>query len=139
MNSGFRSATHHIFFPPRPKVVVPQENSDGLASDALHDVPPNSLPGCKLDGPTGTTRRRVRAHHRYDLDALLVGEKPRCPVASDLVHGMFQAALFVSTTNTTDGGFARTGGRGDIGRSPALVEELKDPHSLEHASLDPTA
>jgi hypothetical protein len=119
--------------------VVPQKNSDGLAADALHDVPLNSLLGCKLDRPTCATCGWVRAHHRYDLDALLVREKPRCPLASGLVHGMLQATFFVSTTNTTNGGFARTGGSGDIGRSPALVEELKDSHSLEHTSFDPTA
>lgn len=139
MNSAFRSLTHHIFFSPRPKVVVSQENADGLAPHALHDVPPNSLLGCKLDRPTRATGGRVRANHRYDFHALFVGEKSRRSFARHVVDRALQPSLFISTTNTTNGGFARACSGRYVDRCPALVEELKNPRSLEHTHVDSTA
>src|SRR5829696_7783837 len=63
MYSSLRSATHHIFFPPRLEVVVEQQNSDGLSSHLRNQFAFYGFLGNEADRPTGATFGRVGAHH----------------------------------------------------------------------------
>src|SRR5215471_10261283 len=66
MYSSSRSATHHIFFPPRLEVVVEQQNPDGLPTHLRYQFPLHRLLGHQSNRPTRLPLWRIAAHHGDD-------------------------------------------------------------------------
>jgi hypothetical protein len=64
MYSSLRSATRHIFSPPRLEVVVEQQDADGLSSYAGYQPPLHRFFDHQPNGTAGATLRRVTADHR---------------------------------------------------------------------------
>jgi len=71
MYSWSSSAIHQLFFPPRPEVVVQQQQSDCLTAHGGYQFPFHRLFGDEPDGPARKTIGRIGAHHRDDSLALL--------------------------------------------------------------------
>ena len=59
-------AHHHIFFPPRPEVVVGEKKTDGFAACAGHKLLFHSFFSHQPYGPAGETVGRVAADHGDD-------------------------------------------------------------------------
>src|SRR5262249_29833241 len=70
-NSPSMAGTHHIFFPPRLEVVVGEDDSDGFATDAVHDLACDRLLGGQAHGPSCPAVGRRTADHRDDRRLLL--------------------------------------------------------------------
>src|SRR5262245_33632112 len=83
MYSSSRSATHHIFFPPRLEVVVQKENADSFSSYPGCQLALDGFLGDEAHGPSGGALGRVAANHGDD--ALLLG---------GVEHGSGTRALF---------------------------------------------
>ena len=136
MNSGLRSLTHHIFFPPRPEVVVAKENSNCLSSNGLCDLVPNRFDDDQLDRPPGIAFGRIRADHGHDLRVLSVRKQSRSAFAGTFVKCSLQPALLISATHSANGCLAGTGRRGNIDRCPALIEEEQNAGPFEYLRSD---
>src|SRR5208283_1428077 len=63
MYSSSRSATTHIFFPPRLEIVAQQENANGFPSDTGNQFAFDGFFRYQADGPTGAAFRRIAAYH----------------------------------------------------------------------------
>src|ERR1035437_6490211 len=51
MYSSFRSATHHIFFPPRLQVGALEQDADALPPHLWHQLPPHRFLGNEPNAP----------------------------------------------------------------------------------------
>src|SRR5208283_2131686 len=71
MYSGFSSATHHIFSPPRLQAVAEQQDPHRLPPHLGHQFALDGLFSDQTDGPTGVTFRRLTTNHGDD--PLLLG------------------------------------------------------------------
>src|SRR5215467_864407 len=63
MYSSSRSATHHIFFPPRLEVVVKQQNPYRLPSYLRHQFTLHRFFGHQANRPPGATLWRIATDH----------------------------------------------------------------------------
>src|SRR5271157_394938 len=96
MYSSSRSATHHIFFPPRLEVVVEQQNPNRLPSYLWHQFTLHRFLRHQADRPAGTTFWRIAADHRDD-PLFLVGVQylgRARPLL--LVKGTIQASMLIA-------------------------------------------
>ena len=66
-----RSATHHIFFPPRLQVVAFQENPDRFPTHPRHQFAFHRFLGQQAHRPTSSALRRWTTGQRYDALPLL--------------------------------------------------------------------
>src|SRR5580693_1749504 len=117
MYSSSRSATHHIFFPPRLEVVVEQQNTDGFPAHSWHQFPFNRLLGYQSHAPTGVALGWLATYHGND--ALL----PVCvqhfgrsgPLL--LIESAIQTGLLVTMAESPDRLQRQGDHLGDLGRT----------------------
>src|SRR6476659_7776212 len=96
MYSSLRSATHHIFFPPRLEIVVKQQDADGLSSHSGYQSPLHRFFHYQPNGPAGATLRRVTADHRDNPLFLAIVQHFSRSGPRLLVEGAFEAAFLVT-------------------------------------------
>src|SRR5580765_5751948 len=93
MYSSSRSATTHIFFPPRFEIVAEQEDSDGFPSYTGNQFAFDGFFRYQTDGPTSATFRRIAAYHCNQTLLLAVVEHFRRSRPLFFVQCALQAAL----------------------------------------------
>jgi hypothetical protein len=103
MYSSSRSATTHIFFPPRFEIVAEQENSDGFPSYTGNQFALDSFFRYQTDGPTSATFRRTATYHCNQTLLLAVIEHFGRSRPLFLVQCALQAALQIPTADAAYG------------------------------------
>jgi hypothetical protein len=92
-----------MFFPPRFELAVSQQNPDGFATDAGHQLALDRLFHDQAYGPAGAALGRITANHGDN--ALLSGGLQKrfgaAPLA--LVQRTFQAAVQIAMSDTAHG------------------------------------
>src|SRR5215467_12810298 len=103
MYSSSRSATTHIFFPPRFEIVAEQENSNGFPTYTWNQFAFDGFFRHQTHSPTGATLRRAAAHHCNQTLFLAVVEHFGCPRPLSFVQRPIQSALLIAAANIAYG------------------------------------
>src|ERR1017187_1159062 len=149
--SSSRSATTHIFFPPRLQVVAQQKNPNRFPSDARNHFAFYGFLCHQAHRPTGTTFRRTTAYHCNQTLFLTLVEHFRCAWPLSFILCPIQTALLVTTANITYSLGSERNHGGNL-RCAGALRQLQqsqctqhDPHLLYHRStawpalFDPSA
>src|SRR6266568_1815657 len=99
MYSSLSSATHHILFPPRLKVVVEQQNPDGLSSHSRNQAPLYGFLGHQSYRPPGAPFRRAATDHGDDTLPLAVLQHRGGSGPALLIECAFETALLIAMTH----------------------------------------
>src|SRR5215510_592141 len=140
MYSSSRSATTHIFFPPRFEIVAEQEDSDGFPSYTGNQFAFDGFFRYQTDGPTSATFRRIAAYHCNQTLLLAVIEHFRRSRSLFLVQCALQAALLVTAADTAYGLGSERDYVGDLRCAGALCQfqqsqgAQNDPNLLDAAA-----
>src|ERR1700726_860629 len=110
-----RSATHHIFFPPRPEVVVEEQNPDGFSSYVRHQFPLDGFFGHQTHRPAGVTLRRIAAYHGNNALFLVHVQHFGRAGARLLIESAIQAGLLVAMAEPTNGLWSERNHLGNLG------------------------
>src|SRR5215467_4146035 len=102
MESSSRSATTHIFFPPRFEVVAEQEKADGFSSHAGNQLAFDGFFRHQSHGPASAAFRRVTADHGDQPLFLVVVQHFRRSGPLPFIERSFQAALLITMANFAD-------------------------------------
>src|SRR5689334_5733788 len=115
MYSSSRSATHHIFFPPRLQVVVEQQNADRLPSYRWHQLSFDRFFAHKPNRPPRVPLRRLAANHRDNALFLAGVQDLRRAWAWLLVERLGQSAALVAMRESPDHLRRQRDGLSDLG------------------------
>jgi hypothetical protein len=130
---------HHIFFPPRPEVVVKQQNPNGLPTHSRRQFTLHGLFGYQSHGPTRLALRRIAAYHGDDALFLVAIQDLGRTGSLLLVQSSLQSAVFIAMAESPD---CLGGQWNDLGnlRSADVLSQLQqrqgsedDPHLLHSA------
>src|SRR5262244_4454916 len=91
--SSSRSATTHIFFPPRLQIVAQQENPNGFPSYPRNQFALNGFLCHQAHRPTGSSFRRTATYHCNQTLFLALVEHFRCTRPRSFIQCPFQTAL----------------------------------------------
>jgi hypothetical protein len=133
MYSSLRSATHHIFFPPRPEVVVLQQDANRLPSHARRKSSLERLLRHQSHGPARVTFRWIAAYHRDDA-LFLTGVQDLGRAGALLFEKRrIQTALPVTTADIADG----LGSQWDNAGNPWRAGAFRQLQQRQGAEDDP--
>src|SRR5215813_5293451 len=131
MYSSSRSATTHIFFPPRFEIVAQQENANGFPSYTGNQFAFDGFFRYQANGPTGASFRWIAAHHCNQALLLAVIEHLRRSRSLFLVQRTLQAALLITAADTAYGLGSERDYVGDLRCAGALCQ-LQQSQSAEN-------
>src|SRR5215831_2131266 len=135
MYSSSRSATTHIFFPPRLEIVAQQENSNGFPSYARYQFAFDGFFRYQTHGPTGATFRGTAAYHRNQALFLAIVENLGCSRPLSFVQRPLQPALLVTTANIAYGLGSEWDYIGDLRCADALRQLQQNQGAQDNPNL----
>src|ERR1039457_5422284 len=129
--SSSRTATTHIFFPPRLQVVAQQKNPNRFPSDARNHFAFDGFLCHQAHRPTGATFRRTTAYHCNQTLLLALVEHFRCTWPLSFIQCALQTALQVTTANITYGLGSEWNQVSNL-RSAGALCQLQQSHGTQH-------
>src|SRR5215467_13426395 len=144
MYSSVRSATHHIFFPPRLEVVVEQQNPDRLSSHPRNQLSFHRFFGYQTDRPARATFWRGGAHHCDDPLLLVVVQHFGGAGPLLLIKRAVESGLLVTVAEPANRLCRDRDGLGNMGSTDTLcqLQERQGPENnadLLHATFQEAA
>src|SRR5215510_11334018 len=135
MYSSSRSATTHIFFPPRFEIVAQQENANGFSSYTGNQFAFDGFFRDQADGPTGAAFRRIAAYHCNQTLLLAIVEHFRRSRPLFFVQCALQAALQIPTADAAYGFGSERDYVGDLRCAGTLCQLQQSQGAQDHANL----
>jgi hypothetical protein len=93
---------HHIFFPPRPEVVVKQQNPNGLPTHSRRQFTLHGLFGYQSYSPTRLAFWRIATYHGDDALLLVAVQHLGRTGSLFLVQSIIQSAVFITMAEPPD-------------------------------------
>src|ERR1700758_895829 len=132
MYSPSSSPTHHIFFPPRLHIMIPEQNADRLPTHLRHQRSLHRFLGDEANAPTRPAGRRLATHHSDDPLALARVQPPRLARTRLLVQRRLQALFLVTPGNRPHGLGSHAQMTRHLGRRLSLIELTQDQCSPQY-------
>src|SRR5438874_889438 len=116
------SGMHHIFFPPRLQLVLPENVVDALPTDRGDNAPRDRLLYNEAHCPAGSAGGRCRAYHRHDFGLVTLRNSALWPRTRLVMNGDFQALFEKTTFGPAYRRDRRPSGGRDVAIPPAFVQ-----------------
>src|SRR5215813_1898144 len=135
MYSSSRSATTHIFFPPRLQIVAQKENPNGFPSYPWNQFAFDGFLRHQAYRPTGASLRRTAAYHRDQTLFLAFVEHFRGTGPRLFIQCPFQTALLVTAADVSYGLRREWDYVGDLRRANAPGQLQQSQCTQDNANL----
>lgn len=121
---------HQLFFPPRLKVVIEQQQSDSLAPYSADQLTFDGFFGNQTDRPAGETRRRLAANHGNDALPLRCLQCRLSTGSRAIVECCIQATRAIAPTDVSNRGCRKAYCVSRLRRRLSLIQQQQSASAL---------